>query len=101
MAHGRRTTNGQSIHESWYCPELKIIILTIDDGHTRDELVDITRGEPNVTKYMPPAGYTIQKIQLPSTNSRETGWSQGVSLQHLLAVYPLEFEIPMFVVAVD
>jgi hypothetical protein len=73
-AEGRRTTNGQSIHESWYCPELKIVILTIDDnpsiGHARDELVDITRGEPDVTKYMPPAGYAIQKIQLPSASSR-------------------------------
>ena len=73
-AEGRRTTNGQSMHESWYCPELKIVILTIDDnpsiGHSRDELVDITRGEPDVTKYMPPAGYAIQKIQLPSAGSR-------------------------------
>jgi hypothetical protein len=73
-AEGRRTTDGRSIHESWYCRELKIVILTIDDnpstGHSRDELVDITRGEPNVRKYMPPAGYSIQKIQLPSANSR-------------------------------
>jgi hypothetical protein len=74
VAEGRRTTNGQSIHESWYCPELKIVILTIDDnpgtGHARDELVDITRGEPDTTKYMPPPGYAIQKIELPSANSR-------------------------------
>ena len=73
-AEGRRTTNGQSIHESWYCPELKIVILTIHDdpstGHARDELVDITRGEPDTTRYMPPAGYAIQKIELPSANSR-------------------------------
>jgi hypothetical protein len=74
VAEGRRTTNGQSIHESWYCPELKIVILTIDDnpstGHARDELVDITRGEPDIAKYMPPAGYAIQKIELPSADSR-------------------------------
>jgi hypothetical protein len=47
------------VHESWYCPELKIVILETNDdprsGTSRDELVDIVRAEPDVTKYQPPA----------------------------------------------
>ena len=69
VAQGRRVTKGQVIHESWYSPELKIVILTIDidpsTGSSRDELVDIARGEPDVTKYKPPAAYAIQDILLP------------------------------------
>jgi hypothetical protein len=73
MAEGTRSSytsaDGQVIHESWYCPELKIVILTNDDspstGSSRDELVDIVRGEPDVTKYKPPTDYVIQNIVLP------------------------------------
>ena len=72
-AEGTRTSRtaagGQETHEGWYCPELKIVILTIDinpsTGNSRDELVGITRGEPNVTKYQPPVAYTIRNIVLP------------------------------------
>lgn len=57
------------IHESWYCPELKIVVLETNDdprsGRTRDELVDIVRGEPDVTKYHPPADFVVRDIQLP------------------------------------
>jgi hypothetical protein len=57
------------VHESWYCPELKIVILETNDdprsGTSTDELVDIVRGEPNVTKYLPPADYVVRDIQLP------------------------------------
>lgn len=56
-------------HESWYCPELKIIILETNDdprsGTTRNELIDIVRGEPDATQYRPPADYVIRKIELP------------------------------------
>jgi hypothetical protein len=70
MAEGTRgTASDGHVHESWYCPELKIAILTTDDspstGRSRDELVDIVRGEPDVTKYKPPADYAIQNILLP------------------------------------
>jgi hypothetical protein len=65
----RSTTGGQVTHEGWYCPELKIVILTTDinpsTGSSRDELVDIARGEPDITKYQPPAAYAIKNIQLP------------------------------------
>jgi hypothetical protein len=57
------------VHESWYCPELKIVILETDDdprsGGYRDESVDIVRGEPDVTKYHPPADYAVHQVQLP------------------------------------
>ena len=57
------------VHESWYCPELKIMILETNDdprsGTTRNELIDIVRGEPDATQYRPPADYVIRKIELP------------------------------------
>jgi hypothetical protein len=68
----RQDHNDQPIvvaHESWYCPELKIIILETNDdprsGTTRNELIDIVRGEPDATQYRPPADYVIRKIELP------------------------------------
>jgi hypothetical protein len=72
VAEGTRTSRadagGQVTHEGWYCPELKTVILTIDTnpstGSSRDELVDIARGEPDVTKYQPPAAYAIRNILL-------------------------------------
>lgn len=71
MAEGTRSmsANGEVTHESWYCPDLKIVILSTDDsgsiGRSRDELVDIVRGEPDVTKYQPPASYVIKGVWLP------------------------------------
>lgn len=57
------------VHETWYSPELKIVILiTHDDprsGSSRDELVNIVRGEPDVRKYRPPADYLIHRFELP------------------------------------
>jgi hypothetical protein len=57
------------VHESWYCPELKIIILETNDdprsGTTKSELIDIVRGEPDATQYRPPAGYVVRKLELP------------------------------------
>lgn len=64
--------NGQPIvvvHESWYCSELKIVILETNDdprsGTTRNELVGIVRGEPDVTQYRPPADYALHDVQIP------------------------------------
>jgi hypothetical protein len=57
-------------HESWYCPELKIIILETNDdprsGETRNKLVHIVRGKPEVSKYNPPADYVVHHVQIPS-----------------------------------
>lgn len=69
---GGQDHNDQSIvvvHESWSCPELKIIILETNDdprsGTTRNELIDIVRGEPDATQYRPPADYDVRKLELP------------------------------------
>ncbi len=56
------------VHESWYCPELKIVVLETNDdprsGTTRNELVGLVRGEPDVKKYYPPADYVIRDVRL-------------------------------------
>lgn len=57
------------VHETWYCPELKIVVLETNDdprsGRTRNELVEIVRGEPDVKKYYPPAEDIVRKLQMP------------------------------------
>jgi len=57
------------VHETWYCPQLKIVILETNDdprsGTTRNELVGIVREEPDVKKYYPPANYVVQELQMP------------------------------------
>lgn len=73
VADGTRTSRNDKgtvvVHESWYCPALKIVILIIHvdprSGSSRDELVDIVRREPDVRKYQPPADYVVRDIQLP------------------------------------
>lgn len=56
------------VRESWYCPELKIVVLVTNDdprnGSSTDELIDIVRGEPDVTQYRPPADYVVREVQL-------------------------------------
>jgi hypothetical protein len=56
------------VHETWYCPELKIVVLETNDdprsGQTRNELVSIVRGEPDVAKYLSPADYVVHNIQV-------------------------------------
>jgi hypothetical protein len=57
------------VHESWYSPELKIVTLETNadprTGRTRNELVGIVRGEPDVTRYQPPADHIIREFQMP------------------------------------
>jgi hypothetical protein len=57
------------VHESWYCPELKIVILETNDDPRgvswRNELVDIVRGEPDLAQYHPPANYVVHEVQFP------------------------------------
>ena len=69
-AQGQRSPALTVIHEKWFCPELKIVILETNDdprsGTWRNELVDIVRGEPDVTRYRPPAGYVIRDVQMPA-----------------------------------
>jgi hypothetical protein len=57
------------VHERWYCPELKIAVLETNDdprsGTWRNALVDIVRGEPDVSNYRPPASYVIKHVRVP------------------------------------
>jgi hypothetical protein len=57
------------VHETWYSPELKIVILETNDdprsGTTRNELVNIVRGEPDLAKYKPPRDYVIRDVRIP------------------------------------
>jgi len=68
-AQGQGTSALSVVHESWYCTELKIVILETNDdprsGTWRNELVDIVRGEPDVTNYRPPADYVIHDVRVP------------------------------------
>ena len=63
---GRNGRPLYAVHEKWYCPELKIVVLeTTDDPHSgswRNELVDIIRGEPDVKQYRPPRDYEVQDV---------------------------------------
>lgn len=58
------------VHETWFCPELKIVILERNDdprsGTWRNELISIVRGEPDLTKHRPPADYIIHDVRLPA-----------------------------------
>jgi len=56
-------------HEKWYCAELKIVVLDINDdprsGRAKDELVNITRGEPDLSQYRYPPDYKVSDVRLP------------------------------------
>lgn len=56
------------VDERWFCPELRIVVLETNDdprsGNTRNELIDITHGEPDITQYRPPADYAIREVNL-------------------------------------
>jgi len=68
-AHGQNGKTLNVVHESWYCPELKIVVLETNDdprsGTTKNELVGIVRGEPDVTRYRHPSDYVVRKVRLP------------------------------------
>jgi len=56
------------VHESWYCPDLKMVILETNDDPRRsyrDELVDIILGEPDLSTYHPPKDYVRHEVQVP------------------------------------
>jgi hypothetical protein len=57
-----------AVRECWYSPELKIVILQTDDDPRNpsfsNQLEDIVRGEPDVTKYQPPEDYVRQNVEI-------------------------------------
>jgi hypothetical protein len=56
------------VHETWYCPELKIIVLETNNdprsGQTTSQLLNVIRGEPDVSKYRPPADYIVNDVRV-------------------------------------
>lgn len=57
------------VHERWYSPDLRIVILETNDdprsGSTRNELVHIIRGDPDFGQYHPPANYVVHEFHWP------------------------------------
>jgi hypothetical protein len=57
------------VHEIWYCPELKVVVLETNDdprsGQTTNQSVNIVRGEPNIANYRPPIDYVVNDVQVP------------------------------------
>jgi hypothetical protein len=55
--------------ETWYSPELKLVLLSIRDdprvGETIYSLKDIERTEPDKSLFQVPAGYDVEKIPPP------------------------------------
>lgn len=58
------------VHECWYSPDFKVVILETDDdprsSNFTNQLENIVRGEPDVAKYQPPADYVRQNIEIPA-----------------------------------
>lgn len=59
------------IHETWYSPELKLVLRSIHDdprfGQTTYSLTNIQRREPDKALFQVPAGYKIEKLPPPQT----------------------------------
>jgi len=62
------------IHETWMSPELREVVLQIDDdprsGVRTTELTDIERGEPDPALFQVPEGYTV-KEQYPGQQNNK------------------------------
>ena len=60
----QNATSGKVVHEDWYSPDLRIVILETNDdpehGKTVNELTEVRRGEPDVTSYKPPPNLVIK-----------------------------------------
>ena len=57
------------VKETWYSPDLKIVILSTNNDPSsvtsKDELTNTVRGDPDVSKYRPPADYVIRQFEMP------------------------------------
>ncbi|HWR17504.1 MAG TPA: hypothetical protein VN577_21935 [Terriglobales bacterium] len=58
-----------SVSECWYSPELKVMILETNTDPARgtftNQLENVKVGEPDVSKYQPPANYKRQDVKVP------------------------------------
>ncbi|HEY3454175.1 MAG TPA: hypothetical protein VGK64_06190 [Bryobacteraceae bacterium] len=72
VVEGKRSTYsvdaGTVVHEVWYSPELKIVILETNDnprtGSWRNEIINISRKEPKAALFSPPKDYIVKEITL-------------------------------------
>jgi hypothetical protein len=60
-----------TFRETWTSPELRMTVLSIDDdprtGLRTVEITDLSRGEPELSVFQAPEGYTVKEIN-PVTN---------------------------------
>ena len=67
--HDKCEDENVAVKECWYSPELKVVILETGNVSCKrrftNQLENIVRGEPDVAKYQPPAGYVRQNIEIP------------------------------------
>jgi hypothetical protein len=67
--HAKCEEANVAVEECWYSPELKVVILETDNVPCKrrftNQLESIVRGEPDVAKYQPPAGYVRQNVEMP------------------------------------
>jgi hypothetical protein len=74
--HGLRYRTDESTHECWFSPDLKTVVSQTDQDPDRsftNQLENIRLGEPDVSSYKPPSGYSASHVHLEQsgkTNSR-------------------------------
>jgi hypothetical protein len=65
--HGIRYQTNKFTHECWFSPDLKTIVLQTDEYPDRsytNHLENIRLGEPDVSSYKPPSGYSASHVHL-------------------------------------
>lgn len=58
-AVGTRWTGGPLSIESWDSPELNVNLLTKSSNGYTNRLVNLTRAEPDPSRFQPPPGYAV------------------------------------------
>ena len=64
---GIRYLTNKSTHECWFSPDLKTVVLQTDEYQDRsftNHLENIRLGEPDVSSYKPPSGYSASHVHL-------------------------------------
>jgi hypothetical protein len=68
---GIRYQTNKSTHECWFSPDLKIVVLQADEYPDRsftNQLENIRLGEPDVSSYKPPSGYSASHVHLEQSD---------------------------------
>jgi hypothetical protein len=64
---GIRYQTNKSTHECWFSPDLKTVVLQSDEYPDRsftNQLENVRLGEPDVSSYKPPSGYSASHVHL-------------------------------------